>query len=73
MLFRSPEHLYETFIMESWLDFLRSRERITAADEAIRVRVRELHVHDDPPETNYKIYAKEIANPTPSEVDTNSE
>jgi MFS family permease len=73
----NPEHLYETFIMESWLDFLRSRERITVADEAIRVRVRELHEHDDPPKTTYQIYAKEIANPTPSELrseaDTNSE
>ena len=27
-----PDHLNETFVMESWLDYLRSRERITAAD-----------------------------------------
>ena len=26
-----PTHLNETFIMESWLDYLRSRERVTAA------------------------------------------
>jgi hypothetical protein len=51
--------------MESWLDFLRSRERITAADEAIRARVRALHQHDDPPKTTYQIYAREIANATP--------
>ena len=38
-----PEHLNETFIMESWLDYLRSRERMTAADEVIRARVRALH------------------------------
>jgi MFS family permease len=57
-----PEHLEETFIMESWLDFLRSRERITAADEVIRARVRALHQDDDPPKTTYQIYAKEIAN-----------
>ncbi|HEY1965325.1 MAG TPA: MFS transporter [Acidobacteriaceae bacterium] len=56
-----PEHLEETFIMESWLDFLRSRERITASDEAIRARVRALHRHDDPPKTTYQIYAEEIA------------
>jgi hypothetical protein len=61
----NPERLYETFIMESWLDFLRSRERITAADEAIRARVRDLHEHNDPPKTTYQIYAKEIANPVP--------
>ena len=55
-----PEHLEETFIMESWLDFLRSRERITASDEAIRARVRALHKHDDPPKTTYQIYAEQI-------------
>jgi len=63
-----PEHLEETFLMESWLDYLRSRERITAADEAIRARVRALHHHDEPPKTTYQIYAKEIANPVPSHV-----
>jgi MFS family permease len=63
-----PEHLNETFLMESWLDYLRSRERITAADEAIRARVRVLHHHDEPPKTTYQIYAKEIANPVPSHV-----
>jgi MFS family permease len=57
------EHLNETFVMESWLDYLRSRERITAADELIRSKVRALHVADDPPKTSYQIYAKEIANP----------
>lgn len=62
-----PEHLNETFIMESWLDFLRSRERITAADEAIRARVRALHQHDNPPQTTYQIYAKEITPPNPKE------
>jgi Transmembrane secretion effector len=63
-----PEHLNETFLMESWLDYLRGRERITAADEAIRARVRALHHHDEPPKTTYQIYAKEIANPVPSHV-----
>ncbi len=29
-----PTHVNETFIMESWLDYLRSRERVTAADQA---------------------------------------
>jgi hypothetical protein len=62
-----PENLNETFIMESWIDYLRSRERITAADEAIRARVRALHRHDDPPKTSYQIYAREIAQPTAPE------
>lgn len=61
-----PTHLNETFVMESWLDYLRSRERITAADEAIRARVRALHQHEDPPKTTYQIYAREVANPIPS-------
>ena len=68
-----PEHLNETFIMESWLDYLRSRERITAADELIRAKVRALHQHDDPPKTTYQIYAREIANPVPSQVQPESD
>ena len=59
-----PQRLNETFVMESWLDYLRSRERITAADEAIRARVRELHEGDEPPKISYQIYAREI---TPNE------
>ena len=59
-----PEHLNETFLMESWLDYLRSRERITAADEAIRARVRALHHGEDAPRISYQIYAREI---TPNE------
>ncbi len=63
-----PEHLNETFVMESWLDYLRSRERITAADEAIRAMVRALHEGEEPPKTSYQIYAKEITNPVPPSV-----
>ncbi len=64
----NPELLNETFIMESWLDFLRSRERMTAADDRIRKRAWELHQDDQPPRTTYQIYAREIANPTPPEA-----
>jgi predicted MFS family arabinose efflux permease len=67
-----PTHLNETFVMESWLDYLRSRERITAADEAIRARVRALHQHDEPPKTTYQIYAREVANPVPSHSPANT-
>jgi MFS family permease len=59
----NPEHLNETFVMESWLDYLRSRERVTAADEAIRERVRALHRGPEPPRTTHQIYAKEITHP----------
>ncbi len=52
-----PEHLNETFIMESWLDFLRSRERMTAADQAIRAQVYALHRGEEPPKITYQIWA----------------
>jgi hypothetical protein len=61
----NPEHLNETFIMESWLDFLRSRERLTTADDKIRRQVWALHQDEEPPSTTYQIYVHEIANPTP--------
>jgi MFS family permease len=61
-----PEHLNETFIMESWLDYLRSRERVTAADEQIRKATYALHRGPEPPTISYQIYAREIANPTPA-------
>jgi len=60
-----PTLLNETFIMESWLDYLRSRERGTAADERIRERVWALHQDANPPRISYQVYAREIANPTP--------
>ena len=59
-----PTHLNETFLMESWLDYLRSRERTTAADTAIRDRVYELHQTPDPasphPRVTHQIYAREV-------------
>lgn len=59
-----PEHLNETFVMESWLDYLRSRERVTADDERIRERVRALHQDAEPPHATHQVYAKEITNPS---------
>jgi MFS family permease len=55
------EHLNETFIMESWLDFLRSRERMTEADQAIRAEVYALHQGADVPKITYQIWAGEVA------------
>jgi MFS family permease len=57
----NPERLNETFVMESWLDFLRSRERVTAQDAAIRDRVYAMHKGDDRPKVTHQIYAKEVA------------
>ena len=56
----NPTHLNETFIMESWLDYLRSRERITAADQVIRERAWALHHGDGPPRITHQIWAEEI-------------
>lgn len=56
-----PTHLNETFLMESWLDFLRSRERTTAADTATRDRVYAMHQDDGPPRVSHQIYAKELS------------
>ena len=60
-----PEHLNETFIMESWLDYLRSRERVTAADQAIREKVWALHRGDGPPKITHGVWAEEIPEDPP--------
>jgi len=54
-------HLTETFIMESWIDYLRQRERFTASDLTIRDRVFSLHRGVEPPRITHTIYAKERA------------
>ena len=56
-----PEKLNETFVMESWLDYLRSRERVTAEDAAIRDRVYAMHKGAERPRVSHQIYAREIA------------
>jgi hypothetical protein len=56
-----PEHLNETFIMESWLDFLRSRERMTLADQAIREHVNALHRGAESPKITYQVWAGSYA------------
>jgi len=62
-----PTHLNETFIMESWLDYLRSRERMTAADQAIREKVWALHKGDGPPKITHQIWAREVSSPLDTE------
>ncbi len=56
----NPERLNETFLMESWLDYLRSRERVTAADRVIRDRVYLLHQGPELPVVSHQIYVREI-------------
>jgi len=56
-----PEHLNETFVMESWLEYLRSRERTTAADQRIRERVWALHDEaSGPPKISHQVWAGEV-------------
>ncbi|RXH55156.1 MFS transporter [Granulicella sibirica] len=57
---QNPELLNETFVMESWLDYLRSRERLTTADMAIRDRLRAMHSLDQPPHITHQLYAREV-------------
>src|SRR5271163_606526 len=54
-----PRRLNETFIMESWIDYLRQRERFTADDRTIRDRVVSFHRGKEPPRVTHTIYAKE--------------
>ena len=56
----NPTRLTESFIMESWIDYLRSRERVTAADSAIRERVYALHQDDLPPRVTHQVYVREL-------------
>ncbi len=56
-----PEQLNETFLMESWLEYLRSRERTTEADRVIRDRVWALHRGDGPPRVSHQVWAAEVS------------
>jgi len=48
--------------MESWIDYLRQRERFTASDRTIRDRVGSYHYGPELPRVTHTIYAKERAN-----------
>jgi hypothetical protein len=50
----------ETFIMESWIDYLRQRERFTASDSQIRDKVWSFHQDAEPPKISHMIYAREV-------------
>jgi MFS family permease len=54
-----PDRFLETFVVESWLDFLRTRERMTAADIVIRDRARSFHRGEAEPYVSRMIYARE--------------
>ena len=57
-----PSHMNETFIVESWIEYLRQRERLTTSDLRIRDEVLRFHHADEPPRVSHMIYAREITN-----------
>jgi len=54
-----PTRLNETFLVESWMDYLRQRERFTASDHAIRDAAWKYHQGPEPPAISHMIYAHE--------------
>ncbi len=56
-----PERLVETFVVDSWLEHLRLRERMTASDRVVRDSVWALHKGEAPPKISHMIYARERA------------
>jgi hypothetical protein len=56
-----PGHMNETFVTESWLEYLRQRERFTASDLRIRERVWSFHRGKEPPRISHMFYAKEVS------------
>ncbi|HEX4170763.1 MAG TPA: MFS transporter [Bryobacteraceae bacterium] len=58
---RDPSHLSETFLVESWIEYLRQRERFTADDLRIRDMVWSYHSGNEPPKVSHMIYARETS------------
>jgi MFS family permease len=56
-----PGHINETFVTESWLEYLRQRERFTASDRQILERVWSFHRSKEPPRISHMFYAKEVS------------
>ena len=55
-----PKQMLETFVVESWIQYLRQRERLTTSDRMIRDHLLTFHQGDGPPKTSHMIYAREV-------------
>ena len=51
--------IVENFVVDSWLEFLRERERMTISDRAILDRARSFHQGAGLPAASFMIYARE--------------
>jgi hypothetical protein len=58
-----PARINETFVTESWLEYMRQRERFTASDLQIRDHVWSFHRGSEPPRISHMFYAKEVSAP----------
>lgn len=57
-----PDRIVENFVVESWLEFLRERERMTKSDRAILDHARSFHRGEGLPAASFMIYARERGN-----------
>ncbi len=58
---RQPERFIETFVVDSWINFLRQRERYSAPDRDLRDRAWSFHQDESPPSVSYMLYAREAS------------
>jgi MFS family permease len=56
-----PTRMNETFVTESWLEYMRQRERFTASDLDTRNRVWSFHRGKELPRISHMFYAKEVS------------
>jgi MFS family permease len=60
----NPARFVETFLVESWAEYLRSRERLTVSDLQVRDRVQAFQQGESPPAVSRMVYIP--TSPTPS-------
>jgi MFS family permease len=58
---RQPQRFVETFVVDSWINFLRQRERYSVPDRALRDHAWSFHQGASPPAVSYMLYAREAA------------